>query len=124
VVSSCVASAMPRARELREPATVRHHMACLSLGRDSHLVFELRVGPALLAGVVDACMLNVVPLSLAGRVIHQRDQPQPRAAHEGFEQLACIRCRQFATHVDEVICAQHAGRLHAVEHGEQCALVA
>ena len=111
------------ARKGREPCTLRRGPARLALGRDANLVVEPRVAPALLARVVGTRTVQVDPLPLPGRVVHERKQTQPAVRHVRLEQRARIRRRQLASHVEVVIGAQRARGLERVEHVEQRALV-
>jgi hypothetical protein len=100
-------------------AAVRLGVPGLQRGRMRHLAFELLGTPALLARVVDARDLDVLPLALARRVVHQRDQRHARMAVEGLEQLDGVGRGQLAAHVQVVVRTQQVFLAAVVERGER-----
>ncbi len=95
-------------------AAVVHEVVAVRLGvlglqalSVRHLVLELFLAPAFLAGVVDPRVFQVFPLALARRVVHQRDQRQAFMPVEGLEQVDGVVRRQLAAHVQVVVGAQH-----------------
>ena len=93
-------------RVFHEMPAVRQRVPLLNGLCIHHLAVEFLVGPAFLAGVVDPRLFDVLPLPLAGRMVHQRDQADARVADKGLEQLDRVRRRQFAAHVQQVLGAQ------------------
>ena len=111
VASSWLARTMPRcaAHLGQRPAVVARKVAGARLTL-RHQGVELRIRHAGLALVVGAIGLHAGELALAGRVVHQRDQPDPRLPGENRERLEDIRCTDLAAEVNEVVSPQPIAR--------------
>ena len=87
-------------------ATMRLCKFSLQVVGASHLLLKLLLAPALFTGVVNARLLNVLPLPLPGRVVHQRDQGQAFMTLKRFKQCNGVGCGQFTAHMQMMVGAQ------------------
>ena len=87
---------------------------------------QVLVAPALVALGVDAELLHVHPLALAGRVVHQGHQPHGRIVQKRRRYLEHVVARQLAADVQEVLGPQQplAARMAQGVHGVLEALCA
>ncbi len=86
--------------------TVWLRVAVLQFRRQGHLAFEFFIRPAFFPRVVNTRDVNVFPLALTGRMVHQRDQRQAWVTLKWFEQINGVGRRQLAPHMQVVVCAQ------------------
>ena len=93
-----------------EIGAVRLGIAGLVFFGLGYAFFKLGLAPAFFAGEIDPRVLDVFPLALARRVVHQRHHAHQRVVDKRRKQFQRIGRGQLAAHMQQVVCAQHATR--------------
>ena len=105
------------------PLEQAQHVGALPLGmlallphpaRDQGL--ELLLAADVAAEAEGAEPVDVVPLPLAGRVVHERDEAQGRLGHQRLEQPEHVRVDDLQAQMQEMVGLERPGRLGPVQH--------
>ena len=92
---------------LGEIGAVRFGITCLRILGHGHTLFKFLFGPAFFARKIDPSMLNVFPLTLTWRVVHDGHHFDQVVSHKWLEQFKGVGRWQFTTHMQKMISAQH-----------------